>query len=90
MNPCLITADWRMKIELTPETREYIEQTVRSGAFASPSEFIEAAARRQMQEESWFERKVLEGLEAPITPLTQKDLKSVRDIARKARAGKSA
>jgi Arc/MetJ-type ribon-helix-helix transcriptional regulator len=79
-----------MKIELTSETREYIEQTVRSGAFASPSEFIEAAARRQMQEELWFERKVLQGLEAPITPLTQKDLKSVRDIARKARAGKSA
>lgn len=79
-----------MKIELTAETEAYIEETVRSGAFASPSEFVESAARRQMQEEAWFEQKVLEGLQGPITPLTQDDLNSVRDIVRKARAGKSA
>ena len=75
-----------MKIELTPETQSYIERSVRSGAFASASEFMEAAARRQMQEEAWFEKKVLEGLEGPVTPLTQEDLNSVRDIVRKARA----
>lgn len=78
-----------MKIELTPETEAYIEGSVRAGTFASASEFVEAAARRQMQEEAWFEQKVLEGLAGPITPLTAGDLKSVRDIARKARAGKS-
>jgi putative addiction module CopG family antidote len=78
-----------MKIELTSETEAYIEETVRSGAFASASEFVEAAARRQMQEEAWFEQKVLEGLEAPITPLTKEDLNSVRDIVREARAGKT-
>jgi Arc/MetJ-type ribon-helix-helix transcriptional regulator len=75
-----------MELELTPETEAYIERSVRSGAFKSPSEFVEAAARRQMQEELWFERKVLEG---PVTALTQADLDSVRDIARKARAAKS-
>jgi putative addiction module CopG family antidote len=74
-----------MKIELTPETEAYIEQSVRSGAFASVSEFVEAAARRQMQEEAWFEQKVLEGLQGPVTPLTRGDLESVRDLARKAR-----
>ena len=79
-----------MKIELSPETEAYIEGSVRAGAFNSASEFVEAAARRQMQEEAWFEEKVLEGLEGPVTPLTPGDLKSVRDIARKARAGKSA
>jgi Arc/MetJ-type ribon-helix-helix transcriptional regulator len=79
-----------MNVELTPETEKYIEQTVRSGAFSSPSEFLEAAARRQMQEESWFEEKVLEGLKGDVTPLTEKDLDSVRAIARKARAGKAA
>jgi Arc/MetJ-type ribon-helix-helix transcriptional regulator len=79
-----------MKLELTPETEAYIERSVREGAFKSASEFVEAAARRQMQEEAWFEKKVLEGLEGPITPLTQGDLDSVRDIARKARAAKSA
>lgn len=75
-----------MKIDLTPETESYIEQRVRSGAFASASEFVEEAARRQMQEEAWFEEKVLEGLQGPATPLTQQDLDSVRDIVRKARA----
>lgn len=74
-----------MNIDLSPETESYIERTVQSGAFASVSEFVEAAARRQMQEEAWFQEKVLEGLEGPITPLTQEDLDSVRDIIRKAR-----
>lgn len=71
-----------VKIELTAETESYIEESVRSGAFASPSEFVEAAARRQMQEEAWFEQKVLEGLEGTITPLTKEDLNSVRDIVK--------
>jgi putative addiction module CopG family antidote len=75
-----------MNIDLSPETESYIEKTVQSGAFASVSEFVEAAARRQMQEEACFQEKVLEGLEGPITPLTQEDLDSVRDIVRKVRA----
>jgi len=79
-----------MNIELTSGTEAYIEATVRSGAFASASEFVEAAARRQMQEEASFEQKVLEGLEGPITALTEEDLSSVRDIVREARASKSA
>jgi Arc/MetJ-type ribon-helix-helix transcriptional regulator len=74
-----------MKIELTPETEAYIEASVRNGAFATPSEFVEAAARRQVQEEVWFEQQVLQGLEGPVTPLTGADLESVRSIARKAR-----
>jgi Arc/MetJ-type ribon-helix-helix transcriptional regulator len=79
-----------MKVELSPETEAYIDGSVRAGAFASASEFVEAAARRQMQEEAWFEQKVLEGLAGTVTPLTPDDLESVRDIPRKARAGKSA
>ena len=75
-----------MNVTLPPELEAYIEQTVRSGTFASPSEFMEAAARRQMQEEAWFERKVMAGLEGPVTPLTENDLESVRNIVRKARA----
>ena len=76
-----------MNITLPPELESYIEQTVRSGVFTSASEFFEAAARRQMQEEAWFEQKVMEGLDGPVTPLTREDLKSVRDIARKTRGG---
>ena len=79
-----------MKVELTPETETYIEESVRSGAFKSASEFVEAAAWRQMQEESWFEEKVLEGLKGQVTPLTNEDLESVRDIVGKARDAKSA
>jgi len=74
-----------MKVTLTPETEAYIEQVVRNGVFGSPSEFIEAAARHQMQEEAWFEQKVLEGLEGPVTPLRQEELDSVREIAKRAR-----
>ena len=73
-----------MNITLTKDLESYIEQSVRNGAFVSASEFVEAAARRQMQEEAWFEQKVLAGLEGPVTPLTRADLDSVRDIARKA------
>ena len=76
----------KLELEVTPETEAYIEQSVREGAFSSASEFVEAAARRQMQEEARFENKVLEGLAGPITPLTQQDLNSVRDLVRKARA----
>jgi putative addiction module CopG family antidote len=75
-----------MNVILPPELEAYIEESVRSGAFASASEFVEAAARRQMQEETWFEQKVMEGLQGPITPLTPEELESVRDIVRKARA----
>ncbi len=76
-----------MNVTLPPELEAYIEQSIRNGTFASASDFVEAAARRQMQEEAWFERKVLEGLQGPITPLTREDLDSVRAIARKTRAG---
>jgi hypothetical protein len=62
---------------------------VRNGVFASASEFVEQAARRQMQEQAWFEEKVLEGLRDPVTPLTDSDLRSVREIVKKAGAGKS-
>lgn len=74
-----------MNVILPSELEAYIEQSVRSGAFASVSEFVEAAARRQMQEEQWFEEKVMEGLQGPIAPLTRQDLDSVRGIVRKAR-----
>ena len=79
-----------MNITLPAELESYIEESVRGGAFASASEFVAAAARRQMQEETWFEQKVLEGLEGPVTPLTREDLDSVRNLARQARAGKAA
>jgi Arc/MetJ-type ribon-helix-helix transcriptional regulator len=79
-----------MKVELSPETEAYIEASVRSGAFATASEFVEAAARRQMQEESWFEQKVLEGLGGSVSPLTKEDLESVRGIVSKARDRKTA
>lgn len=79
-----------MKVELTPETEAYIEASVRNGAFATVSEFVESAARRQMQEEAWFEQKVLKGLEGAVTPLTAQDLESVRGIVRKARDRKAA
>ena len=74
-----------MNVTLTAETEAYIEESVRSGAFASASEFVEAAARRQMQEETWFEGKVLEDLAGESSPLTREDLTKVREIAVKAR-----
>jgi Arc/MetJ-type ribon-helix-helix transcriptional regulator len=73
-----------MNVNLPPEVERYIEQRVRDGAFSSPSEFVTAAAQRQMQEETWFEQRVLAGLEGPVTPLTAEDLSSVRAIARNA------
>ena len=79
-----------MNITLPADLENYIEQSVRNGVFVSASEFFEAAARRQMQEEAWFEQKVLEGLQGPVTPLTREDLDSVRDIVRKARAQQAA
>ena len=75
-----------MDVTLSPETEAYIEKSVRNGAFTSPSEFIEAAARRQMQEEASFEQEVLKGMNSPATPLRKEDLESVREIVRKARA----
>jgi Arc/MetJ-type ribon-helix-helix transcriptional regulator len=79
-----------MKITLPAEVEDYIEQRVRSGAFASESEFVEAAVLRQMQEEKWVEGRVIEGLQEPATPLTSEDLDSVREIVRKARARRTA
>jgi hypothetical protein len=38
-----------------------------------------------MQEEAWFEQKMLEGLEGPLTPLTREDLDAVRSFVRRAR-----
>lgn len=75
-----------MNITLPIEVEGYIEQRVRSGAFASESEFVEAAVLRQMQEERWMEDRVVEGLAGPVTPLTRDDLAVAREIVRKARA----
>ena len=79
-----------MNITLPTELESSIEESVRSGAFASASEFVAAAARRQMQEEAWFEQRVLEGLAGPVTPLTREDLDSVRNLVSQARARKAA
>ena len=79
-----------MNITLPTELESYIAESVRSGAFASASEFVEAAARRQMQEEAWFEQKVMEGLEGPVTPLTREGMDSVRNLVRQARARQAA
>ena len=79
-----------MNITLPTELESCIEESVRSGAFASTSEFVEAAARRQMQEETRFEQRVLEGLAGPVTPLTREDLDSVSNLVRQARARKAA
>ena len=77
---------YAMNITLPAELETYIDESVRSGAFSSASEFVAAAARRQMQEETWFEQQVLEGLDGPVTPLTSEDLDSVRNLVRQARA----
>ena len=79
-----------MNITLPTELERHIEESVRSGEFASASEFVEAAARRQMQEEAWFEQKVMEGLEGPVTPLTREDLDAVRNFVRQAHARQAA
>jgi putative addiction module CopG family antidote len=79
-----------MNITLPAELEAYIEQRVRSGAFASESDVVEVSILRQMQEEAWLEAGVVEGLAAPVTPLTQQDLTAVRDIVRKVRASQSA
>jgi Arc/MetJ-type ribon-helix-helix transcriptional regulator len=72
-----------MNVTLSPEAQAYIEERVRVGAFTSPSEFFEAAAQRQMQEESWIEAKVLQGLEGPFAPLTEAEIDDVRLIIKK-------
>lgn len=74
-----------MNITLPAELESYIEASVRSGAFATASEFVAAAARRQMQEEEWFEQQVLAGLAGPVTALTRADLDSVRHLVRQTR-----
>lgn len=71
-----------MNITLPSDLESYVEESVRSGALPMPSAFFEAAARRQMQEEAWFEQKVVEGLEGPVTPVTSEDLDSFRNIVR--------
>ena len=75
-----------MNITLPAEVAAYIGQRVRSGAFNSEHEFVEAAVLRQMQEEQWLEERVVEGLQGPVTPLTSDDLASVREIVKQARA----
>jgi Arc/MetJ-type ribon-helix-helix transcriptional regulator len=79
-----------VNITLPTDVEGYIEKRVRSGAFASESEFVEAAVLRQMQEEQWIEQRVIEGLAGPVTPLTRDDLATVRELVRKARARRAA
>jgi Arc/MetJ-type ribon-helix-helix transcriptional regulator len=79
-----------MNIKLPADVEGYIEKRVSSGAFASESEFVEAAVLRQVQEEQWMEERVLEGLAGPVAPLTKDDLVTVRELVRKARASRAA
>ncbi len=79
-----------MNVTLPAEWEKHIDQSVQEGAFASVSEFVEAAARRQMQEAAHFERRVLEGLQGSVTPLTREDLESVRNLIKPARVQQAA
>jgi Arc/MetJ-type ribon-helix-helix transcriptional regulator len=71
-----------MEIALPPDLEAYVEQRVRRGGFASASEFILEAVRRKMEEDSWYEQRVLEAEQSEISPLTREDLKSVRDLVK--------
>ena len=75
-----------MDIVLPPDLEAYVQERVRSGAFASSKELIQEALRRKMEEDSWLEQKVLEAEEFELSPLTREDLQSVRRLIRQPRA----
>ena len=79
-----------MDITLPPDLETFVEQRVRGGAFTSPSEIIQEAVRRKMEEDAWMEEKVIEAEQGELTPLTSEDLQAVRALIRQPRATRSA
>jgi Arc/MetJ-type ribon-helix-helix transcriptional regulator len=69
-----------MDITLPSDLVAYIDQSVRRGAFTSANELIQEAVRRKMEEDAWFEQKVIEAEQTEISPLTREDLQSVRGL----------
>ena len=74
-----------MNITLPPELAHYIEERVRLGGFSSSAEFVEDAIRQKMETDAWMEQKVLEAEQTELSPLTQQDLDSVRQMIRQPR-----
>ena len=81
-----------MKIELTPRHKQYIDNKVKSGAYAAPDEVVREGLRLLEAEEQRSRRiarlqaEVEKGFTGPDTPWTSKDVDRVRGlVARQAR-----
>jgi len=78
-----------MDVSLPSDLTDYVQAQVRGGAFASPSEVIQEAVRRKMEDDGWAEHKVLEAEESELSPLTSEDLLSVRNLIRQSRGSRT-
>jgi putative addiction module CopG family antidote len=69
-----------MEITLATDLEDYVKRRVREGVFGSPSEVIAEALRRKREEDEELEQLVIEADRTELSPLTQEDLQSVRDL----------
>jgi antitoxin ParD1/3/4 len=71
----------RLNISLPEAMKEFVEEQVRSGGYATPSDYVqtlirEAQVRAAKQE---LENKLIEGLESgPATPMTTEDWEELK------------
>ena len=82
----------RMKIDLTQRHKRYIDDKVKSGAYASPDEVVREGLRLLEAEDErsrridWLRAEVEKGFTGPSTPWTSKDSDRVRRfVSREAR-----
>ena len=75
-----------MKIELTLRHQRYIDEKVKSGAYASPDEVVREGLRlleagdERTRRIAWLQREVEKGFTGAGTPWTAKDSNHVRQL----------
>lgn len=71
-----------MKVSLPRTQKEFVDQQVQQGSFATVSDYIRDLIRREQRAfaREELERKLVEGLNSgPSTEMTKKDWKALRD-----------
>ena len=75
-----------MKIDLTQRHKQFIEEKVKSGAYASRDEVVREGLRLLEAEDErrrrveWLQAEVEKGFAGPFTPWTAKDSDRIRKL----------
>jgi Arc/MetJ-type ribon-helix-helix transcriptional regulator len=72
----------QVTIELPENLAPYFQAQITTGPYATASDYIQALVQADLTQKADLERKLLEALDSPATPMTPADWEHIRATVR--------